>query len=140
MTKRKMARGGIAALAVLIAGASTAQQAPATMDALYVAQHLDVMSFPNAMHPRRREGATLPMDYGFTHFSPIEHGVAAMEDDGSWYFGVTILADHGKRKRLCILDQAQNGGSYRTAFPIDVQLGDDGLFHAVGTTDPHASC
>jgi len=109
-------------------------------EALYVAQHLDVLSFPNSIHPRKRPGAKMLVDYGFNHFKLLKGGVESVEDDGQWFFSVKVVNDDGSRKVLCIVDQAMNGGSYLSQGTVEVRLGADGLFHGTGNSPKSDQC
>jgi hypothetical protein len=109
---------------------SMAQGSPPATDVLFIAQHLDVLSFPNSIGPRRRPEARTLMDYGFTQFKPKPGGVESEEDGGGWYFAVELATDMGDTKVLCITDEAANGGTYHARYLVKVKLGKDGLFHA----------
>jgi hypothetical protein len=119
---------------------SRAENATETHDALFVARHLDVLSFPNSIHPRSRPDAFTLMDYGFTHFKSIPHGVESDEDSGDWYFSVVIEADHGDTMTLCVTDKALNGGSYNARSRVKVKMDSDGLFHATERPLEGSSC
>ena len=115
----------------LFAPWSVARDGAPAPDALFIARHLDVLSFPSSIYPRRRPQANTLMDYGFTQFKARPNGVESIEDDGEWYFAVDLIADHGDIKELCITDEATNGGTYDARYPVKVRLGPDGLFHAI---------
>lgn len=124
----------------LLASLSVAGEASPAPDMLFIARHLDVLSFPNSIGPRRRPDAKTLMDYGFTQFRAKANRVEANEDDGQWYFAIELVADHGDSKKLCVTDMATNGGTYAARSLINVQLGADGLFHATNTPTEGNSC
>jgi len=130
---------GIFAISLLAAPTVAGETSPAP-EMLFIARHLDVLSFPNSIGPRRRPGAKTLMDYGFTQFRAKANRVEANEDDGQWYFAIELVADHGDSKELCVTDQATNGGTYATRSLIKVRLGADGLFHATNTPVEGNSC
>ncbi|HEX7814086.1 hypothetical protein [Dyella sp.] len=108
-----------------------------------VAEHLDVLSFPNSLRPLHREHAHQFKDYGFNHFENKNHGRGAgsFEDDGTWYFEVDLIADQGPRKLICVRDEAVNGGTYHSSAPYEVMLGKDGLYHVTPRQlEPIADC
>jgi len=124
----------------LLASPSVAGEASPAPDMLFIARHLDVLSFPNSIGPRRRPDAKTLMDYGFTQFRAKANRVEANEDDGQWYFAIELVADHGDSKELCVTDMATNGGTYAARSLINVHLGADGLFHATNTPPEGNSC
>ena len=111
---------------------------PAT-SAMFITRHLDVLSFPDSIHPRRRPGANLLSDYGFNQFKADGATVEATDSEGELFFSVTLVADEGARKLLCITDQIVNG-TYLTVDPVEVELGDDGLFHGTGRAVEDPRC
>lgn len=119
---------------------STTRAASNADDALHVAEHLDVLSFPSSVYARRRLGANTLKDYGFIHFENANGGVRSIDSDIQWVFGVKIVEDNGGIKVLCIQDQAVNGDSYYTQSTIEVKLGRDGLFHGTGRTPENDQC
>ncbi len=124
----------------LLAPPSVAGEASPPPDMLFIARHLDVLSFPNSIGPRRRPDAKTLMDYGFTKLLVKANRVEATEDDGQWYFSIELVADLGDIKELCVTDMATNGGTYDTRSLIKVRLGADGLFHATNTPPEGNSC
>jgi hypothetical protein len=135
----------IPALAVLACAACfnaapTARAASNADNARNVAEHLDVLSFPSSIYPRRRPGANTLKDYGFVHFENADGGVRSIDPEIQWVFGVKIIEDNGGIKVLCIQDQAVNGGSYYTQNTVEVKLGRDGLFHGTGRTPENDQC
>jgi len=98
----------------------------------FIARHLDMLSFPSSLWPRRRPGANTLMDYGFTHFKSIPNGVDATEDDADWHFVIELVSAQGDASELRVVDRALNGGTYRACSLIKVKMGADGLFHAIG--------
>lgn len=107
---------------------------------LSVARHLDVLSIPSSIYPRRRKGANTLADYGFVDFKAVDGGVQSTLQDKSWLFGVKIVADDGGIKILCIRDQALNNGTYLSQSTMEVKIGSDGLFHGTGRTPINAQC
>lgn len=131
---------GIFLAALIFAPSSHGASNQEGAEALFVAQHLDVLSFPNSIYPRRRPGAKMLVDYGFAHFKLIPGGVESVEDDGQWLFSVKIVNDDGNRKVLCIVDQAMDRGSYLSQGTVEVRLGADGLFHGTGSSPKNDQC
>jgi hypothetical protein len=130
------------ACSVLLAAQTFAAGVPPTPDpmALYVAKHLDVLSIPSSIYPRRRAGANTLADYGFVDFKAADGGVQSIEQDKRWMFGIKIVADEGGIKVLCVQDQAMNNGTYLSQTTIEVKIGPDGLFHGTGKTPINAQC
>ena len=124
----------------LLAQPSLAGGASTAPDMLFIARHLDILSFPNSIGPRRHPDAKTLMDYGFTQFCAKANRVEANEDDGQWYFVIELVADQGDSKELCVTDMATNGGTYTARSLIKVRLGADGLFHATNTPPEGNSC
>jgi hypothetical protein len=106
---------------------------------MLITRHLDVLSFPSSIYPRRRPGAKLLSDYGFDQFKPDGDTVEATDTAGEYFFSVTLIADEGKRKLLCITDQITKA-TYLSTDPVEVELGDDGLFHGTGRAVEDSRC
>ncbi len=120
---------------------SAAQAAPHVENAaLSVAEHLDVLSIPSSIYPRRRPGANTLKDYGFVSFEKVDGGVRSIDREKQWVFGVKIVEDNGGIKVLCIQDEALNGGTYGTQNAFEVKLGSDGLFHGTGRVPLSDQC
>ena len=102
-----------------------------TTDLLHIADDLDVTSFPNSIGPSRRPEAKTLRQYGFKR-AMATRGIAEFTlDDGSWYFAVEMLQDHGDIKELCVSDRALNLGTYNTRTRVKVKRGARGLYEAV---------
>ena len=96
------------AFCALLGGSALADGAlPASDSAvLFVAEHLDVLSIPSSIYPRRRTGANTLGDYGFTHFESVDGGVQSIDQAKAWLFGIKIVEDDGGLKLLCVQDHA----------------------------------
>lgn len=121
--------------------ASTAQSAlHGENAALFVAEHLDVLSIPSSIYARRRPGANTLKDYGFVDFEKTDGGVRSVDRERRWIFGVKIIEDNGGIKVLCIEDGAFNAGSDGSQNAFEVKLGADGLFHGTGRFPQSEQC
>ena len=103
----------------------------------------DVTSFPNSLRPRRQPELKTLAQNGFTVVVPAEGGgVEVYEPDRSWLFGIRVLDSNadGSGAVLCILDQAQNGGTYVAQDAVEVKRGSDGLLHATGWSIERPDC
>jgi hypothetical protein len=120
--------------------ASVAHAASNSDSARAVAEHLDILSFPNSIYPRRRPGANTLKDYGFTHFENADGGVRSIDLVRHWVFGVKIIEDNGGIKVLCIQDGTSIGGDAFSQSTIEVKLGRDGFFHGTGRTPESDEC
>jgi hypothetical protein len=121
----------IALLAYLaMASAEPERGTPTPVTEAELARRLDLTSFPNSTGPRRRAGAVTPADYGFTRLSMRDGWTVLSEADGGWDIGLRRLSSDRGEVLVCFLDQARNGGSYRTQTPLELTRGTDGLFRA----------
>lgn len=101
---------------------------------IVIAEQIDVRSFPNSTGPRRETQLKTFSDYGFTQ-SDREGGTAYLTDkQGSWMFAITVAEATDERLVLCVLDQALNGGNYRSLSAIGFKDGEEGLL--VATAEP----
>lgn len=120
---------------------STAQSAPHSENAaLFVAEHLDVLSIPSSIYARRKPGANTLKDYGFADFEKIDGGVRSIDHEKQWLFGIRIVEDDGGIKVLCIQDGPRIGGSFPSQTTAEVKLGRDGLFHGTGRFPQSDQC
>ena len=120
---------------------STAQSAPHSENAaLFVAEHLDVLSIPSSIYARRKPGANTLTDYGFADFEKIDGGVRSIDHEKQWLFGIRIVEDNGGIKVLCIQDGPRIGGSFPSQTTAEVKLGRDGLFHGTGRFPQSDQC
>ena len=97
---------------------------------IFIAEQIDVTSFRNSIGPRREPGLKTFSDYGFTESDRDGHTARLTDKERSWMFGVTVAEASDERLVLCILDQALNGGSYRTLSAIGYENGAEGLLVA----------
>lgn len=119
--------------------ADNAARAPAST-ALFVAQHLDVLSIPSSIYARRRPGANTLAAYGFDRFRMVDGGVQSIDQDEGWIFGIKIVADESGIKVLCVQDQPLTDHTYLGQTTIEVKIGQDGLFHGTGRYPINAKC
>ncbi len=73
--------------------------------------------------------------------SPVEGDANSIKmrlPSHSWLFAITVLRSQGDKAVVCILDKAENGGTYLSLEPLELQRGRDGLLHATGraVSDP----
>lgn len=135
-----LAAAMLACTGVTMCSSASVAHASNSASARAVAEHLDILSFPNSIYPRRRPGANTLRDYGFTHFENAAGGVRSIDPATHWVFGVKIVEDNGGIKVLCIQDEAVNGGGIFSQSTIEVKLGRDGLFHGTGRTPENDQC
>jgi len=120
---------------------SAAQSAPHSENAaLFVAEHLDVLSIPSSMYARRKPGANTLKDYGFADFEKIDGGVRTIDQERHWLFGIRIVEDDGGIKVLCIQDGPRIDMSSPSQTTVEVKLGRDGLFHGTGRLPQNDQC
>ena len=120
---------------------STAQSAPHSENAaLFVAEHLDVLSIPSSIYARRKPGVNTLKDYGFADFEKIDGGVRSIDHEKQWLFGIRIVEDNGGIKVLCIQDGPRIGVSFPSQTTAEVKLGRDGLFHGTGRFPQSDQC
>jgi len=120
---------------------STAQSAPHSENAaLFVAEHLDVLSIPSSIYARRKPGANTLKDYGFADFEKIDGGVRTIDQERQWLFGIRIVEDNGGIKVLCIQDGPRIDMSSPSQTTVEVKLGRDGLFHGTGRFPQSDQC
>jgi len=120
---------------------SLAQTAPRVENAaLFVAEHLDVLSIPSSIYTRRRPGANTLKDYGFAQFEKADGGVRSVDQEKQRLFGIRIVEDNGGIKVLCIQDEALSEGSFISQNTVEVKLGRDGLFHGTGRMPQSDQC
>jgi hypothetical protein len=120
---------------------STAQSAPHSENAaLFVAEHLDVLSIPSSIYARRKPGANTLKDYGFADFEKIDGGVRTIDQERQWLFGIRIVEDNGGIKVLCIQDGPRIDMSSPSQATVEVKLGHDGLFHGTGRFPQSDQC
>lgn len=94
---------------------------------------LDLTSFPNSTGPRRIVGKWSLADYGFTRLRRSSDYVEARTADvGGWEIGFTVLAPGTQAMTICLIDRAQDGGSYRTQTPYRVERQPDGRWRVTG--------
>jgi hypothetical protein len=105
-----------------------------------IAERLDLTSFPNSIGPRRDAGLFTFADYGFTVVEANGQTVRFNEPEGGWVFNVTVLDTRNGRLRLCVADNAENGGSYDTVSALEVVEGATGLLHATANRVNHPDC
>ena len=108
--------------------------------ALFVAEHLDVLSVPSSLYARQRPGAHTLKDYGFTDFEKVDGGVRSLDPGKQWLFGIRIVEDNGGIKVLCIQDGPRINGSSPSETTAEVKLGRDGLFHGTGRFPQSDQC
>jgi hypothetical protein len=82
--------------------------------AQFVAEKLDVTSFPSSIGPRRTKGRYTFGDYGFVARKVTEKEAVLELEDGGWRFRLGVLERTDAGIVLCLEDQALNGGSYHT--------------------------
>lgn len=105
---------------------------------LLVAGNLDLATFPNSLRPHVATAARTFAAYGFSDVLPSRVDPDAAEvlnPTHSWVFKVTVRGGDADTVRLCVLDEALNGSTYLTQFPMTVRRGPDGLFRAVASED-----
>ncbi|MBK5408981.1 hypothetical protein JFU58_10575 [Pseudomonas sp. TH34] len=107
-----------------------------------VVETLDVLSFRNSMRPRSRPDAHTLQQYGFTKVRSVtDKAISLALEDDSWHFSLRIARDDGDTKVLCIEDDANNGGTYRSAFELMIVRSAEGLYQATQqTTERTALC
>ena len=129
-------------LSALLAGSAFADGVLPARDraTLFVATHLDVLSIPSSIYPRRRPGAHTLADYGFAHFDAVDGGMQSIDRDTAWVFGIRIVEDDGGRKILCVQDHALADATAASQTAIEVKIGPTGLFHGTGRTPLNAQC
>ncbi len=121
--------------------ALAAQSSPHGEDAaLFVAEHLDVLSIPSSLYARQRPGAHTLKEYGFTDFDKVDGGVRALDPERHWLFGIRIVEDNGGIKVLCIQDGPRIDMSSPSQTTVEVKLGRDGLFHGTGRFPQSDQC
>lgn len=116
---------------------------PAELMASDVARTLDITSFPNSIRPRLRPGTKTLAQNGFTEMTPAKGDANSVEmwlPGRSWLFGITVLRSGGGKAVVCILDKAENGGTYLSLEPLELQRGRDGLLHATGRAASDPRC
>ena len=106
-----------------------------------VARTLDITSFRNSVRPGLKPGTKILAQNGFTVVEPVDgdaSSVGVYLPDHSWLFEITVRRSEGDKAIVCILDKAENGGTYLSLKPLELQRGRDGLLHATGraVSDP----
>lgn len=106
-----------------------------------VARTLDITSFRNSIRPGLRPGTKTLAQNGFTEIDPTKGDAGSVEayrPGRSWLFKITVRRSGGGKAVVCILDQAENGGTCLSLEPVELQQGRDGLLHATGraVSDP----
>jgi len=112
---------------------------PSERSAQFVVERLDVTSFPNSMGPRREQGKTTLLDYGYgivTYHG--EKDVVLKSQERDWTIGVTVLSQGESGAVICWTDKAENGGSYNVQTALKVRLEANGRLKAMpdDVTDP----
>lgn len=122
--------------------AASASTGGAETEIAKVVETLDVLSFRNSIRPRSRPDAHTLQQYGFTKVKSVtEKAISLAQEDDSWYFSLRIARDDGDTKVLCIEDDANNGGTYRSAFELRIVRSAEGLYQATQqTTEQTALC
>jgi hypothetical protein len=111
-----------------------------TANAVTVAQNLDLTSFANSVGPRRKPGARLPADYGFTHVDGNDSLAVLSEPDRSWELSVELISRNGDDVVICFGDDARNGGTYHSQQPLTLHKGLDGVYRALDERPQVPSC
>ena len=106
-----------------------------------VARTLNIASFRNSVRPGLKPGTKTLAQNGFTVVEPVKgdaSSVGVYLPDHSWLFEITVRRSEGDKAIVCILDKAENGGTYLSLKPLKLQRGRDGLLHATGraVSDP----
>ncbi|NVZ91328.1 hypothetical protein HX813_24140 [Pseudomonas yamanorum] len=100
-----------------------------------VVETLDLLSFRNSMRPRARPDAHTLQQYGFTKVRSVtDKAISLALEDDSWHFSLRIARDDGDTKVLCIEDDANNGGTYSSAFELMIVRSAEGLYQATQQT------
>lgn len=104
--------------------------------ALYIVRHLDMLSFPNSIRPRRQPGLRTLQDYGVDQWT--QDGlkkVNAKEHDGGWIFSFVLLKSSPTSAVFCFTDESTRS-SYFYQGTLEVRAGKGQLFQ--GTIKPMA--
>ena len=107
---------------------------------IIIAEQIDVTTFPNSIGPRREPQLKTFGDYGFTQSDLDGHTARLTDKERSWMFAVSVAEASDERLVLCILDQALNGGSYRTLSAIGFEDGAEGLLVATAEAQDQGRC
>jgi hypothetical protein len=109
-------------------------------NAVTVARNLDLTSFANSVGPRRRPGARLPAEYGFTQVDGDDSLAVLSERDRSWELSVELISRDGDNVVICFGDTARNGGSYHVQEALALHKGLDGVYRALEDRPSIPSC
>ncbi len=88
-----------------------------------VARTLDITSFRNSIRPGLKPGTETLAQNEFTEMNPVEGDANSVEvwlPDRSWLFEITVLRSEGDKAVVCILDKAENGGTYLSLEPLEL--------------------
>ena len=107
---------------------------------IFIAEQIDVTSFRNSIGPRREPELKTFSDYGFIESDLDGHTARLTDKERSWLFAVTVAEASDERLVLCILDQALDGGSYRTLSAIGFKDGTEGLLVATAEAQDDGNC
>jgi hypothetical protein len=128
-------------IALLFAGILLAPPDPSIApDAAMVARNLDLTTFPNSIGPRRKPGAKIPADYGFTAVDADGSLAILSQTDHSWEISVTLISHDGDDVIVCFGDDARNGGSYHAQSPLKLHHELTGLYRALAERPQIPSC
>ncbi len=108
-----------------------------------VARTLDITSFRNSIRPGLKPGTKTLAQNEFTEMNPVEGDANSVEvwlPDRSWLFEITVLKGEGDKAVVCILDKAENGGTYLSLELLELRRGRDGLLHATGRAVSSPRC
>jgi len=135
------------ALTVFVLGSATVVSAlpcwAANLTAVDIAKTLDITSFPNSVRPGLQPRTRTLAQNGFTVIVPTARDLSSVEvhrPDRQWLFEIKIRRSSKTTAVICVLDQALNGGTYRTLDGYEVRRGRDGLLHNSGREVHDPAC
>ncbi|HEX2205030.1 MAG TPA: hypothetical protein VHG91_17095 [Longimicrobium sp.] len=154
MKRRARTPAARAALLLLAASCASPRPPPAPAEepsrdtwpdrhlASFIFERLDPASFRNSTGPRREPGDRTLRDHGvappdFVAEDRVVSGYKcsqAVESEGCWLYGIHVLGrrdfngDGEDEVAICFVDDAHNGGSYRTIQPLLLKLAGGRVF------------